>query len=89
MLQPIHQGYKTLSLPMQNLKADFADKKIIYNSNPLLQWCCLNVKCVEDRNGNMMPDKSAKRLKIDCFAALLDAYAAYSMIHEEFDSLEE
>lgn len=89
VLQPIYQGYKTLSLPMQNLKADFADKKIIYNNNPLLQWCCLNVKCVEDRNGNMMPDKSAKRLKIDCFAALLDAYAAYSMIQEEFDSLEE
>lgn len=84
---PVIQGYKTLSQPMGELKATFQDKNVNYNNNPMLLWGCLNVVCVEDRNGNLLPDKRDKRQKIDNFASLLDAYVSYTRCKQEFDAL--
>lgn len=71
----VHQGKKTLSLPMQNLEADLKSKIVIYNNNPVDKWCLSNT-CVDvDKNGNIQPDKGKnKRLRIDGTAALLNAY---------------
>jgi len=85
--EPVIQGYKTLSQPMGELKATFQDKNVNYNNNPMLLWGCLNVVCVEDRNGNLLPDKRDKRQKIDNFASLLDAYVSYTRCKQEFDAL--
>ncbi len=70
----VYQGKKTLSSPMQNLGADLKSKLVIYNNNPIDKWCLSNTNIDTDRNGNIQPDKSKKRLRIDGTAALLNAY---------------
>lgn len=70
----VYQGKKTLSSPMKNLGADLKSKLIVYNNNPIDKWCLSNTNTDTDRNGNIQPDKSKKRLRIDGTSALLDAY---------------
>lgn len=72
---PVHQGKKTLSSPMYNLKADLADKKIVYNNNPIDKWCLSNTVIDMDKNMNIQPSKGGNtRQRIDGMAALLNAY---------------
>lgn len=70
----VYQGKKTLSSPMQNLGADLKSKLVNYNNNPIDKWCLSNTSTDVDKNGNIQPDKSKKRLRIDGTAALLNAY---------------
>ena len=70
----VYQGKKTLSSPMKNLGADLKSKLIVYNNNPIDKWCLSNTNTDTDKNGNIQPDKSKKRLRIDGTSALLDAY---------------
>lgn len=70
----VYQGKKTLSSPMKNLGADLRSKLIVYNNNPIDKWCLSNTNTDTDKNGNIQPDKSKKRLRIDGTSALLDAY---------------
>lgn len=70
----VYQGKKTLSSPMKNLGADLRAKLIVYNNNPIDKWCLSNTNTDTDKNGNIQPDKSKKRLRIDGTSALLDAY---------------
>ena len=70
----VYQGKKTLSSPMKNLGADLKSKLVVYNNNPVDKWCLSNTNVDTDKNGNIQPDKSKKRLRIDGTAALLNAY---------------
>ena len=58
---PVQQTMKVLSLPMKQLGADFDSKLIVYNNNPVLKWCLANTGIVEDKNGNIKPNKPARR----------------------------
>lgn len=70
-----YQGVKTLSLPMQQLGADLAAKKINYNNSSLLKWCITNTGVKTDVNGNIQPIKAqSPKYRIDGLASLLDAY---------------
>lgn len=72
---PVHQGKKTLSGPMYNLKADLAANAINYNSNPIDKWCLSNTAIEMDKNLNIQPTKTKnQRRRIDGTAALLNAY---------------
>jgi phage terminase large subunit-like protein len=72
---PVHQGKKTLTSPMYNLKADLAANRIIYNNNPIDKWCLSNTVVDMDKNMNIQPSKGGNtRQRIDGTAALLDAY---------------
>jgi phage terminase large subunit-like protein len=82
-LSRTQQGFKTLSIPMQELESKFKEHKIIYQNNPVTKWCLSNVELVQDRNGNFMPKKpdNNKEKKIDgaatminCFVGLVDNY---------------
>lgn len=71
----VHQGPKTLSLPMGALGADLDKKRINYNAHPIDRWCLSNTCTITDTNGNIKPDKGRKtRRRIDGTAALLNAY---------------
>lgn len=71
----VRQGVFSLSQPMKDLKADFQAKKIIYNDNPIDQWCLYNTIVKTDINGNIQPVKSNdSRNRIDGTAALIDGY---------------
>lgn len=85
---PVIQGKKTLSVPMQNLGADFKSKLINYNDNPIDKWCFSNTSVDTDRNGNIQPAKGKSRLKrIDGTAALLDAYTVLCDRESEYLSV--
>ena len=84
----IRQGVLTLSQPMKDLKAEFQEKKIVYNNNPIDKWCLINTEEKKDVNGNVQPVKSDERARrIDGTAALLDAYVVYCNKRDEFESL--
>ena len=72
---PVRQGVRSCSAPMMQIQADLLDKKIVYNNNPIDQWCLLNSEIKADINGNIQLIKGLDRKKrIDGTAALIDAY---------------
>ena len=79
------QGAKTLSLPMQQLGADLAAKKVNYDNNPILKWCLSNTGVLSDRNENIVPAKAqTAKMKIDGTASLLNAYVGLMDRFEEY-----
>lgn len=76
---PVRQGFKSLSIPMQELEAALRDGRICYLNNPVMKWNLANVQLVQDANGNMMPgkDKEKSANKIDGVATLLDCLYIY------------
>ena len=80
---PIRQGTKTLSQPMKDLKAEFAEGNIVYNNNPIDKWCLINTEVKTDINGNIQPVKSQDQTqRIDGTIALL---CAYKVLHDKKD----
>lgn len=72
---PSPQGYKTLSQPMKEMEADFMNKLINYNNNPILKWNLTNVVAKRDENDNIRPVKGKNlRARIDGAVSLLIAY---------------
>src|SRR5690625_1965514 len=87
-LEPVIQGKKTLSSPMQSLGAMLQSKKVVYNNNPILKWCLSNTSYEEDKNGNIQPIKGNNRNKrIDGFASLLNAYVTLERHYDEYTTL--
>jgi phage terminase large subunit-like protein len=84
ILNPIPQGFKTLSVPMQEMASDLREKRLCYQNNPITKWCLSNVDLVTDRNGNFMPDKSNYERKIDGMATILNCYVAYCQNKEYY-----
>ena len=80
------QGFKTLSIPMQNLELELGNGRVIYNNNPVTKWCLSNVELVRDRNGNYMPKKinDAKERKIDGAATMINCFVGLVEIYESF-----
>ena len=71
---PVHQGAKTLSLPLEWLENALRKRQINYNDSPTLAWCITNAGTETDRNGNRLLCKNlSPRHRIDGAAALLDA----------------
>jgi len=60
-LVPVRQGVISLSEPMKALKADFQAHKIVYNHNPIDEWCLMNTNIKADVNGNIQPVKGIDR----------------------------
>lgn len=88
VMEPVHQGKKTLSGPMKSLGADLSAKRIVYNNNPVLKWCLTNTSTDTDRNGNIQPAKgNLKTRRIDGTAGLLDAYVMLEDNLEDYLSI--
>ena len=57
------------------MKADFTAHRVIYNENPIDQWCLYNSVVKVDVNGNQQLVKNAHRnLRNDGTSALMCAY---------------
>lgn len=70
----VRQGYLTLGPALDDVKERFIDGNVIFNKNRLFRWYVNNVKVVEDRNRNKLPQKQGRYRKIDGFAAFLNAH---------------
>lgn len=87
VMEVVRQGKKTLSAPMKMMGAMLERKELNYNNNPVLKWNLTNVAIDIDKNGNIQPDKTNQRKRIDGFAALLDAYVILLANLAEYDSV--
>lgn len=75
VMEKCAQGAFTFNQPMRTMEADFRDKLIVYNNNPVLKWCLTNTTVKTDDNDMMRPIKGAnQRARIDGMVSLLDAY---------------
>lgn len=78
-------GAKTLSAPMKEIRALYAEKRIIDNDNPVNQWCRMNVGVVADKNDNIQPVKAnGPHGRIDGWAAEICAYIALKNLWDDY-----
>jgi phage terminase large subunit-like protein len=83
----IPQDFKVLNNPMRTLEADFKDKLVNYQNNPIDQWCFKNTGVVVDKFGRQMPCKMVEKKRIDGTSAAIIAYAALEWHKSEFMAL--
>jgi phage terminase large subunit-like protein len=84
-LEMVRQGARTLSIPLQNLKAELRAKMIVYSNNPILAWCLANLRVKQDVNANLQPTKDrSDKTRDDAAMALLDAYTVYLNNMEDY-----
>jgi len=65
------QGYASMSGPMKDLERMVARHEIAHGNNPVLTWMADNLIAVTDPAGNIKPDKSKSKEKIDGMVALI------------------
>ena len=68
---PIGQGFASMSPPMKELEGKIAGKGLAHGNNPVLNWMADNIVARMDPAGNIKPDKSASRERIDGMLALI------------------
>lgn len=82
----VQQGWKSLSDPTKELMSWTLAKKINHLNDPVMNWMMGNVAVWKDPAGNIKPDKSKARERIDgpvalvnaIFLALSRSYSVYS-----------
>lgn len=87
-LIPVHQGAKSLSLPLQHLKVFLNNKQINYNNNQCMKMCLLNLQVQLDSNGNLNTIKNRNiHIRDDAACALLNAIYVYLNELENYNNL--
>ena len=66
------QGFESMSAPMKELMVRVLNRQLEY-SNPLFYWCCANLFADTNPAGDIKPDKSKVKEKIDAAAATIMA----------------
>lgn len=69
----IGQGFISMSAPMKELERMLLAGDLAHGNNPVLTWMADNVVASTDPAGNIKPDKSKSREKIDGIVALIMA----------------
>lgn len=77
--EPVIQGFKSLSLPSQELQSILNDHRLCTCDDPVMQWMLSNAEQVTDRNANLMLKKAGDRSinKIDGVATLLNCLVEF------------
>lgn len=70
------QSYKNLSVPIGTFKEELIAGNILHTNNQMLAYNAGNAILKYNFNGQALLDKTRKQNKIDCLAALMDAWAA-------------
>lgn len=82
-IEKVIQGAKTESVPLGELKK-FSEERALLFDEELMSFCMGNCITLEDTNGNRKLLKKRYEAKIDCVAALMDAYVAYKANKDAF-----
>ena len=67
------QGYRSMSDPTKSVLSMVASAEFEHGNNPVLTWCADNLVVSQDPAGNLKPDKSKARERIDGIVALVMA----------------
>lgn len=74
----VRQGMFTLGAPTKDFRDNVYDKNVIHDDD-MLTWAMGNAICDEDKNKNVMLNKSKSKECIDPAAALMNAHVHYSV----------
>lgn len=83
-IEKVPQGARTESIPLGELKKLSEERMLLFDES-LMQFCMGNCITLEDTNGNRKLLKKRHEAKIDCVAAMMDAYVAYKANRDAFD----
>ena len=74
------QGMASMAGPTRELERLILDRKLRHGGHAVLRWHATNVAVIQDSNGNMRPDKSRSRDRIDGVVALIMALGRLGVI---------
>lgn len=77
------QGVKTESVPLGELKKLAEDRCLIFDQE-VMKFAMGNSVAIQDNNGNYKLSKKRSEEKIDCVAAMMDAWIAYKRNQEAY-----
>ena len=80
----VPQGSRTESVPLGELKKMAEDRMLLFDEQ-LMSFSMGNCIVLEDTNGNIKLWKMRREEKIDCVAAMMDAYVAYKLNLDAFE----
>ena len=83
-IEKVIQGAKTESVPLGELKKLSEERMLLFDEE-LMTFAMGNCITIEDTNGNRKLLKKRYEAKIDCVAAMMDAFVAYKLNREAFD----
>nr|DAV33660.1 MAG TPA: Large Terminase [Caudoviricetes sp.] len=83
-IETVIQGARTESVPLGELKK-FAEKRELIFDEAIMSFCMGNTVTMEDTNANRKLTKRRNEAKIDCVAAMMDAYVAFKLHKEDFE----
>lgn len=83
-VEKVIQGAKTESVPLGELKKLSEERMLLFDEE-LMTFCMGNCITIEDTNGNRKLLKKRYEAKIDCVAAMMDAFVAYKLNKDAFD----
>ena len=83
-IEKVIQGAKTESIPLGELKK-MSEERMLRFDEELFSFAMGNCITLEDTNGNRKLYKRRHEQKIDCVAAMMDAYVAYKANKDAFD----
>ena len=83
-IEKVIQGRKTESVPLGELKK-LAEERLLLFDEDIMEFTMGNCVTMEDTNGNRQLLKKRYEAKIDCVAAMMDAYIAFKLNREAFE----
>lgn len=83
-VEKVIQGAKTESVPLGELKK-LSEERLLLFDEKLMQYCMGNAITIEDNNGNRKLMKRRYEAKIDCVAAMMDAFVAFKLNRDAFE----
>ncbi len=83
-IEKVIQGAKTESVPLGELKTLSEERMLLFDEE-VMSFAMGNCITMEDTNGNRKLYKQKRENKIDCVAALMDAYVAYKLNKDAFE----
>lgn len=83
-IEKVIQGRKTESVPLGELKK-LAEERLLLFDEDIMEFAMGNCITMEDTNGNRQLLKKRYEAKIDCVAAMMDAYIAFKLNREAFE----
>ena len=61
---------------------DLAARRIVYNDNPIDEWCLMNTSYEEDKNGNIQPKKTMYAASYDSVLSASSAMLTFDSAHD-------
>ena len=83
-IEKVIQGSRTESVPLGELKK-LSEERMLLFDEAVMSYAMGNCIVMEDTNGNRKLLKKRYDAKIDCVAAMMDAFVAFKINREAFE----